>query len=93
MNTIYAIRYTKSFKKDLKKATRQGLNLTLLYETVNKLASGKKLPETQRDHALTGNIKGFRECHIQPDWLLVYRINNQVMTLTLVSTGSHSHIF
>ena len=57
------------------------------------LRQGKRLNEKYRDHALSGNFAGFRECHIQPDWLLVYLIENDVLTLTLVDTGSHSDIF
>lgn len=71
---------------------KRGLNLSLLDEVVELLASGKKLPSKYRDHALKGNFTGFRECHIQPDWLLIYLIEDDILTLTLVDTGSHSDL-
>lgn len=58
-----------------------------------KLAGGEQLPEKNKDHALTGNWTGHRECHIQPDWLLVYRIENDLLILTLARTGTHSDLF
>ena len=72
---------------------KRGLDVTLLDDVVDLLRQGKQLDEKYRDHALVGNFAGFRECHIKPDWLLVYLIENDVLTLTLVDTGSHSDIF
>jgi mRNA interferase YafQ len=81
------------FKKDLKLAVKRGYNLDLLDEIVEKLANREALPERNRDHGLTGDYIGFRECHIQPDWLLVYRIDEDELFLFLSRTGSHSDLF
>ena len=74
------------FKKDLKIAKKRGLNLELLKTVVNTLASGQKLDRQYRDHDLTGEYAGFRECHMQPDWLLVYRIEQEELELFLFRT-------
>jgi mRNA interferase YafQ len=87
------IRTTSKFRKDLKLAKKKGLNIALLQEVVDALASGEKLSEKHRDHALTGDWESFRECHIQPDWLLIYKISGDSLILTLVRTGSHSDLF
>ena len=81
------------FKKDLKIAQKRGLNLELLKTVVNTLASGQKLDRQYRDHDLTGEYAGFRECHMQPDWLLVYRIEQEELELFLFRTGTHSDLF
>lgn len=72
---------------------KRGLDLSLLDEIVDKLRLGIPLEEKHRDHELTGEYAGFRECHIKPDWLLIYLLENQILTLTLVDTGSHSDLF
>ena len=72
---------------------KRGLDLTLLDEAVDMLRQGKQLDEKYRDHALAGDFVGFRECHIKSDWLLVYLIEDDILTLTLADTGSHSDIF
>lgn len=72
---------------------KRGMDISLLDEVVNTLRQGKKLDEKYHDHGLSGNFEGFRECHIKPDWLLVYLIDNDILILTLVDTGSHSDIF
>ena len=74
-------------------AIKRGLDIRLLEETLSALAMGIPLPEKNEDHALTGNWYGHRECHILPDWLLVYRIENDVLVLTLSRTGTHSDLF
>lgn len=84
---------SNQFKKDLKLASKRNYNLDLLDEIVNLLANREPLPTKNRDHALTGNYSGFRECHIQPDWLLVYRINEDELFLFLSRTGTHSDLF
>ena len=84
---------SNKFRKDLKLAQKRGYDLDLLNTVVEKLAAGEKLPAQNRDHELTGNYAGFRECHIQPDWLLVYRISNTELVLLLVRTGTHSDLF
>ena len=85
--------WTTQFKKAYKLAMKRHLAMDLLDDIIRKLASGEQLPEKNRDHALTGNWVGHRECHIQPDWLLVYRIENDLLVLTLVRTGTHSNLF
>ena len=87
------IRTTSKFRKDLKLAKKKGLNIANLQEVVDVLASGEKLNDKHRDHALTGDWESFRECHIQPDWLLIYKISGDSLILTLVRTGSHSDLF
>lgn len=84
---------SNQFKKDLKLASKRGYKLELLERIVDKIANNIKLEDKYRDHALTGNYVGFRECHIQPDWLLVYRIENNELILFLSRTGSHSDLF
>ncbi len=84
---------TSQFKKSLKRCKKRGLNIALLDEIVERLLNGLPLDEKHRDHALKGAYRMFRECHIQPDWLFVYLIENDVLTLTLVDTGSHSDVF
>lgn len=81
------------FKKDLKLAKKRGLDLNLLNDIVDQLAAGEKLAERYRDHDLTGNFAGFRECHIKPDWLLVYRVDGDDLILFLSRTGSHAKLF
>lgn len=84
-----------SFKKDYKKAVARGLKPELLKEVVELLAAEKPLPKKYRDHALRNsrNYKNMRECHIQPDWLLIYYVNQDKLVLTLVRTGAHSDLF
>lgn len=81
------------FKKDLKLAARRGRNLDLLEQVVDKLSRQEPLPPKNMDHALSGDYIGFRECHIQPDWLLVYRIDDGNLILFLSRTGTHSDLF
>lgn len=89
----YEIIYTNQFKRDLKKAKKQNKNLDRLFEVVEKLANGEILEAQYRDHALTGNYKDSRECHIEPDWLLIYEIKNETLVLLLSRVGSHSELF
>lgn len=84
---------SNSFKKDLKKAKKRGLNLDRLYHVLNILAVEEALAPKYRDHALTGDYRGFRECHIEPDWLLIYRIDSDVLELFLFRTGTHADLF
>ena len=85
--------WTNQFKKDYKVAIKRQLDISLLDDIIRKLASGEPLPEKNKDHFLTGNLSGHRECHIQPDWLLIYRIENDLLILTLSRTGTHSDLF
>lgn len=89
----YELVLTGKFKKGLKLAKKRGLNIKLLDDIVEKLLHGIPLEEKHRDHELKGKYKGFRECHIQPDWLLIYLVENDVLTLTLVDTGTHADLF
>lgn len=89
----YNVIPTGRFQKDLKKAEKRGLNLSLLSDVIKMLAKGEKLPPRYKDHALTGNYEGCRECHIQPDWLLIYEIFENDLILYLTRTGSHSDLF
>lgn len=91
--TKYTVKTTTQFKKDYKRAMKRGLKIELLEKVVELLAMGEALPEKNRDHELSGNWVGHRECHIQPDWLLVYRIEDDVLVLTLARTGTHSDLF
>lgn len=90
---MYEVKWTNKFKKGYKLAKKRGLEITLLEDIIDKLSKGIPLPEKNRDHELKGDFKGFRECHIQPNWLLIYLIENDVLTLTLVDTGTHSDLF
>lgn len=89
----YELVLTGKFKKGLKLAKKRGLNIKLLDDIVEKLLHGIPLEEKYRDHELKGKYKGFRECHIQPDWLLIYLLENDILTLTLVDTGTHADLF
>ncbi|MCI8776355.1 MAG: type II toxin-antitoxin system YafQ family toxin [Oscillospiraceae bacterium] len=89
----YLIKPTSKFQKDLKKAEKRGYKLSLLIEVINSLADGKTLPEKNKDHALAGNFIGCRECHITPDWLLIYEISEDELILYLTRTGTHSDLF
>lgn len=89
----YAVKFTTAFKKSYKLMIKRGLDISELDKVIDTLGRGKELEEKYRDHTLTGNFVGFRECHIKPDWLLLYLIENDILTLTLVDTGSHSDIF
>ena len=91
--TKYTVKPTTQFKKDYKRAMKRGLKIELLEKVVGLLAMSEALPEKNRDHELSGNWVGHRECHIQPDWLLVYRIEDDVLVLTLARTGTHSDLF
>lgn len=84
---------TSQFKKDFKRIKKRGYDLSELKEVLDKLANREELEQRNRDHALSGNYAGFRECHIKPDWLLVYAIDDDKLILTASRTGSHSNLF
>lgn len=90
---MYAIRPTTRFQKDLKRMEKRGYNIALLTDIIKKLANGEQLPEKNRDHALVGDFIGCRECHVAPDWLLIYEIADSELILYLTRTGSHSDLF
>ena len=85
--------FTSQFKKDYKKAKKRGLDLSELHAVLDKLCAGEQLEERHRDHALTNNYVGFRECHIRPDWLLIYAIDKGQLILTASRAGTHSDLF
>ena len=85
-------RYTTQFKKDYKVVVKRGYKTALLEEVIRLLCDEQPLPAKNRDHALTGSFVGFRECHIQPDWLLIYKVEQEILTLTLTRTGTHSDL-
>lgn len=87
------IRFTNQFKKDIKLAKKQGKDIDRLFSVVDMLANGKTLAPKYRDHDLGGDYKGCRECHIEPDWLLIYEIDNGLLILILNRVGSHSELF
>ena len=87
------IRYSAKFKKDYKTIMKRGYNPKLLEAVLNLLCTKQALPPKYRDHPLSGNYEGHRECHITPDWLLIYKIEQNILTLTLTRTGTHSDLF
>ncbi len=87
------VKYTSRFKKGLKLAVKRGLDVSLLENVVVKIQNRVPLDEKYRDHALSGEYAGYRECHVQPDWLLIYLIEDDILTLTLVETGTHADLF
>ena len=89
----YAVKFTSQFKKDLKLAKKQGKDLDRLFEVVNILAEGGILDSAYHDHELSGKYKGTRECHIEPDWLLIYEIRGDILVLMLYRLGSHAELF
>ena len=89
----HEVQFTNQFKKDVKLAKKQGKDLEKLYAVVEKLAEGERLEAKFRDHSLSDNYNSCRECHIEPDWLLIYEIIDGVLVLMLNRTGSHSELF
>lgn len=90
---MFELELTRQYLKDLKLARKRGLDESKLNDIILKLISGEELPKKNRDHSLTGNYKGFRECHITPDWLLIYSRETTIKIVTLVRTGTHSDLF
>jgi mRNA interferase YafQ len=90
---MYSVKPTTKFQKDLKRAEKRGYDINLLTTVIKKLAVGETLDVSYNDHPLKGNYKGCRECHITPDWLLIYEIVNDEIILYLTRTGTHSDLF
>lgn len=90
---MLTIKYHTMFKKDFKRIKKRGYDISRLEKIVELLANEVPLPEQFKDHNLSGNYNGFRECHIAPDWLLIYQVNNNKLVLVLSRTGSHSDLF
>ena len=93
MNKKLLILLTSKFKKDYKLAKKRHLDMQLLDDVIRKLSRGEQLEPQNNDHILTGNWSGSHECHIQPNWLLIYKIDNNQLILTLTRTGTHSDLF
>ena len=87
------IKFLNSFKKDYKRIVKRGYDIALLENVIRMIADGETLPAKYRDHTLTGNYSGFRECHITPDWLLIYEVRESELILVLSRTGTHSDLF
>lgn len=90
---MYEVKFTSSYKKNYKLMKKRGYDLSLLDDVVDTLRQGKTLDKKYKDHELKGNFACFHECHIKPDWLLIYLIEKDILTLTLVATGTHSDLF
>lgn len=90
---MYQVKFTNKFKKSYKLMKKRDYDMKLLESIIDTLRQGKKLEAKHRNHALTGDFRGYHECHIKPDWLLVYLIENDILTLTMINTGSHSDLF
>ena len=95
MNYRFTVDFTKNFKKEYKRVMKQGKDISKLNIVISKIASGEMLEEKYKDHKLYDNkkFKNCRECHIEPDWLLVYKRDDMQLILLLVETGSHSELF
>ena len=90
---MYEIKTTTKYEKDLKLMKKRGYDLKLLKEVIDILSKEEELSSKYKDHYLQGDYIGFKECHIKPDWLLVYKIDNNILVLTLSRTGTHSDLF
>ena len=90
---MLSVRYSAKFKKDFKVIVKRGYNVSLFEDVLSMLRQEVTLPEKYSDHALRGEYTGHRECHITPDWLLIYKKENDMITLSLTRTGTHSDLF
>jgi len=88
----YSIHQTARFSRDVKRASKRGKDLRKLNSVINQLAAGTPLPAANKDHALSGNWAGHRECHVEPDWLLIYYTTDETLVLTLARTGTHTDL-
>lgn len=89
---MYKVKTTAKFRRSVRLANKRGFDISLLESVVQILKDGKSLDKKYEDHPLKGNKKNYRECHIKPDWLLIYLIENDILTLTLIDTGSHADL-
>jgi mRNA interferase YafQ len=87
------VRYSSQFKKDYKLIKKRGYDINLFENVLKLLVQNKPLSEVYLDHQLIGNYKGYRECHITPDWLLIYKVEKDILTLSLTRTGTHNDLF
>ena len=89
----YKVKFTGQFRKELKRAKKQGKNIDKLFQIIGILAEKKLLDAKYKDHALISSYKGFRECHIEPDWLLIYKYYDDILVLSLSRLDSHLELF
>ena len=89
---MYQIYFTSKMKKDVKRMQKRGKDISRLTAVLDIMASGKSLPARNKDHGLTGSLSDFRECHIEPDWLLIYRLEDDALILTATETGTHADL-
>lgn len=89
----YEVKFTNQFKRDLKLAKKQGKDIDKLFEVISTIAEGKKLDSKYHEHNLSGDYAGCRECHVEPDWLLVYEVIDNVLVLMIYRIGTHSELF
>lgn len=89
----YEVKFTSQFKRDLKLARKQGKDINKLFDVISTIAEGGKLDEKYRDHSLSGDYAGCRECHVEPDWLLIYEVMDNVLVLMIYRVGTHSELF
>lgn len=90
---MYKIEVTNRFKQSFKKARKNGYNLEILEEVIDMLATGKKLPAKFKNHPLKGNFNGYYDCHVLPDWVLIYKIEKEKLKLLLFDIDTHSNLF
>lgn len=90
---MYTVKFTSAFKKNYKLMKKRGMDISLLDDVIEELRRGKELDGKYKDHVLKGEYADFHECHVKPDWLLIYLIENNILTLTLVNTDSHADLF
>lgn len=90
---MYSLEFTKQYLRDLKLSRKRNLDEEKLNQLIRILISGEKIPAQYKDHILSGTFKGLNECHISPDWLLIYSRNKAIKLVTLIRTGSHSDFF
>ena len=89
---MYQIEFTNEMKRNVKLMRRRGKDLRKLTEVLDILTSGEQLPARNKDHQLTGNLRDFRECHIEPDWLMIYQVHDDILVLTATATGTHADL-
>jgi len=89
----YKVSVTSSFKKDFKRCIKRGMDMSLITKAMDLLADNGSLPDEYYPHRLKGDRKGQWECHIQPDWLMVWEQNDNLLTLLFIETGTHSDLF
>ena len=90
---MYRIEFTNEMKRNAKLMRKRGKDMTKLTKVLDLLSTGDPLPSQYRDHQLTGSLRDFRECHIEPDWLLIYQIHNDILVLTATGAGTHADLF